>query len=171
MDNKQFVTDAIMETIDSNQGLYDSMQRKFRLGVFRQLATIPNSYLADVTIDAKQTAKQQSPSLDLRNFSPVLMEQHYKTEYAIFKKHQTDMATDLQDCVGCFLTKPFIDFLQGKRTLLISELIDATLITIVLLDDLTQLRPTTQKMSTLLSLRIFCASWSRWAIWTNVKNV
>ena len=73
MSDKKEVTFEVAATIDNNIGLYDALQRKFKLAMFRQHKSAPIAYFADIPTDAKQTAKYQNPSIDLRYFSPVLM--------------------------------------------------------------------------------------------------
>ncbi len=165
MSDKYDVTFEVAATIDNNIGLYDALQRKFKLAMFRQHKTAPTAYFADITIDAKQTAKYQNPSIDLRYFSPVLMAENYKTDYNDFRQFQIDMAVKLQTYVGCFLTVDFIEFLICNNRLSIDALVDVATCTIVLIDDLLQNNPTDNQKSDLLSLKYFCDSWLSWAIW------
>ena len=163
--NKECVTDEVICIIDNNTGVYNALQRKFKLAMFRQHKTAPIAYFADITIDAKQTAKYQNPSIDLRYFSPVLMIENYKIDYNDFRQFQIDMAVKLQTYVGCFLTVDFIDFLNCNNHLSIDALVDVVTCTIVLIDDLLQNNPTDNQKSDLLSLKYFCDSWLSWAIW------
>ena len=165
MSDKKNVTFEVAATIDNTDGLYDALQRKFKLAMFRQHKTAPISYFADITTDAKQTAKYQNPSIDLRYFSPVLMAENYKTDYNDFKQFQTNMAVKLQSYVGCFLTVDFIEFLICNNHLSIDALVDTVTCTIVLIDDLLQLNPPDAQKSDLNGLKSFCSDWLTWAIW------
>lgn len=165
MSDKQSITDEVAATIDNDVGLYDALQRKFKLAMFRQHKSAPIAYFADITADAKQTAKYNNPLLNLRYFSPVLMAENYKTDYNDFKQFQIDMAVKLQSYVGCFLTVDFIEFLACNNHLSIDALVDTVTCTIVLIDDLLQNNPTDNQKSDLLSLKYFCDSWLSWAIW------
>lgn len=165
MSDKKNVTFEVAATIDNTAGLYDALQRKFKLAMFRQHKTAPIAYFADITADAKQTAKYQNPSIDLRYFSPVLIAEKYKTDYNDFKQFQIDMAFKLQSYVGCFLTVDFIEFLACNNHLSIDALVDTATCTVVLIDDLLQLNPTLEQESDLMSLKYFSSSWLGWAIW------
>ena len=165
MSDKKDVTFEVAATIDNNVGLYDALQRKFKLAMFRQHKTAPIAYFADITTDAKQTAKHQNPLIDLRSFSPVLMAENYKTDYTDFKQFQTDMSVKLQSYVGCFLTVDFIEFLSCNNHLSIDALVDVATCTIVLIDDLLQNNPTDNQKSDLNGLKSFCSDWLTWAIW------
>lgn len=132
--------------------------------MFRQHKTAPISYFADITVDAKQTAKYQNPSIDLRYFSPVLMAESYKTDYNDFKQFQSDMAAKIQMYVGCFLTVDFIEFLHCNNCLSIDALVDVATCTVVLIDDLLQLNPTDEQKYDLMSLKSFCSGWLSWSI-------
>lgn len=172
--DKEYVTDEVICVIDTTTGLYDALQRKFNLAMFRQHKTAPIAYFADITADAKQTAKYQNPSIDLRYFSPVLMAENYKTDYNDFKQFQTNMAVKLQSYVGCFLAVDFIEFLHCGNHLSIDALVDTVTCTIVLIDDLLQLNPPDAQKSDLNGLKSFCSDWLTWAIWkrttTQVKR-
>lgn len=165
MDNKQFVTDTVCEYIDNTFGLYDTLQGKLRMGLYLQRETLSTSFFATLTGDAKHYAKSQENGLDLRNFSPILMAQFYHTEFKNFKEFQRDMSMSIQKYVGCFLSMPFVEFLQGKRKLTFDQLIDTVTMTVILLDDLTYLLPTTKEMAEIVSLKHFCYEWQRWARW------
>ena len=165
MSDKYDVTFEVAATIDNTTGLYDALQRKFNLAMFRQHKNAPIAYFADITTDAKQTAKYQYPSIDLRYFSPVLMAENYKIDYNDFKRFQIDMAVKLQAYVGCFLTVDFIEFLICNNHLSIDALVDVVTRTIVLIDDLLQFNPTDEQKSDLISLKYFCSDWLTWAIW------
>jgi len=165
MSDKKEVTFEVAATIDNNIGLYDALQRKFKLAMFRQHKTAPIAYFADITTDAKQTAKYQNQSIDLRYFSPVLMAENYKTDYNDFRQFQIDMTVKLQTYVGCFLTVDFIEFLICNNHLSIDALVDTVTCTIVLIDDLLQNNPTDEQKSDLNGLKSFCSDWLTWAIW------
>ena len=165
MSDKYDVTFEVAATIDNTTGLYDALQRKFKLAMLRQHKNAPIAYFADITTDAKQTAKYQNPSIDLRYFSPVLMAENYKIDYNDFKQFQTDMAVKLQSYVGCFLTVDFIEFLICNNHLSIDALVDVATRTIVLIDDLLQNNPTLEQESDLMSLKYFCSDWLTWAVW------
>lgn len=174
MSDKKNVTFEVAATIDNNVGLYDALQRKFKLAMFRQHKTAPIAYFADITADAKQTAKYQNPLINLRHFSPVLLAENYKIDYNDFKQFQTYMAVKLQSYVGCFLTVDFIEFLACNNHLSIDALVDTVTCTIVLIDDLLQLNPPDAQKSDLNGLKSFCSDWLTWAIWkrttTQVKR-
>lgn len=165
MSDRYDVTFEVSATIDNNIGLYNALQRKFKLAMFRQHKTAPISYFAGITIDAKQTAKRQNPSIDLRYFSPALMIENYKINYNDFRQFQIDMAVKLQTYVGCFLTVDFIEFLNCNNHLSIDALVDVVTCAIVLIDDLLQNNPTDNQKSDLISLKYFCDGWLSWAIW------
>lgn len=165
MSDKNNVTFEIAATIDNNIGLYNALQRKFKLAMFRQHKSAPIAYFADITTDAKQTAKYQNPSIDLRYFSPVLMIENYKIDYNDFRQFQIDMAVKLQTYVGCFLTVDFIEFLVCNNNLSIDALVDVVTCTIVLINDLLQNNPTDEQKSDLISLKYFCSDWLTWAVW------
>lgn len=101
--DKYDVTFEVAATIDNNIGLYDALQRKFKLAMFRQHKNAPIAYFADITTDAKQTAKYQNQSIDLRYFSPVLMAENYKTDYNDFRQFQIDMTVKLKHMLVAFL--------------------------------------------------------------------
>lgn len=163
--DKEYVTDEVIYTIDNTAGLYDALQRKFKLAMFRQHKSAPIAYFADITADAKQTAKFQNPLINLRHFSPVLLAESYKIDYNDFKQFQLDIAVKLQTYVDCFLTIDFIEFLNCNNHLSIDALVDTVTCTIVLIDDLLQLNPPDEQKSDLISLKYFCSDWLTWAIW------
>ena len=119
--NAQYVTEAVFITMDNDNYHYDKIDTCHRRSLRRQHTSAKYYIYAETVNAGKQHAKQLSDgSLNLRHFSPKLMQVHLNDSYQIFLDTQNHLA----DIIETFLpSATIIQFLRLKTRLTLAKLL------------------------------------------------
>lgn len=117
----QYVTEATFLVMDNDSYHYDQIEDCHRKTFRRQYKNAKYFVYADTVALNKQHAKQLSNgSLDLRHFSPKLMQVHLDDSYQIF----VDMQKQLADIIEKFLpAAKVISFLRLQQRIKANDLL------------------------------------------------
>ena len=116
----QYVTDAVFLAMDNQQYHFDQIEDCHHRTFRRQYKNVKYFVYAETVAGGKQYAKQLSDgSLNLRHFSPKLMQVHLNDSYQIF----VDMQKQLADIIEKFLpAAKIIPFLRLQQKIKADDL-------------------------------------------------